>query len=74
MTDNVTQLNAPYVGEIEPDTILENNKGNFDEILLIGWNKEGDFRIAASNADLARALVLIESARDDVMRRIHGFT
>lgn len=47
--DNVIQASFPVAehGFIEPDKILENNKGAFDEVVLIGF-KNGEISVASS--------------------------
>lgn len=49
VTDNVIKVDFP-TGDltfIEPDKILENNKGAFDEVMVIGW-KDGLISVASS--------------------------
>lgn len=28
---------------LDPDLVLENAKGEYEEVLLLGWNKDGEF-------------------------------
>lgn len=39
MTDNI----VPIIPCLDPDNVLENAKGNYENVLLIGWDKAGNF-------------------------------
>jgi hypothetical protein len=64
------QFNGGYTGPISPDNVLSGGIGKLKEVLVLGWDNNLDLYLAASDADLARALLLVESARDDIMRRL----
>ena len=67
----VVPLETDYYGDIPPNDILSSalNEG-LSEVLVIGFTEKDDFYMAASAADLARHLVLIELARDVIMERL----
>ena len=47
--DNVIPFNGCTTLDIEPDEVLENNKGEFSHVLLMGWSKEDGALIVASS-------------------------
>ena len=51
---NVTRLDIP------PDRVLEENKGSFEGVVLLGFDHEGEFIAASSYADGATVLWLME--------------
>jgi len=34
--------------QFDPDSVLENNKGKFKDVLLIGWTPEGNIKLVPS--------------------------
>ena len=47
-----TLLSAPIIrfpGPMTPDEILEAAKGDYEDLLLIGWNKNGDMQVYTSS-------------------------
>lgn len=56
---NVTRLNLP------PDRVLQNAMGQFDEdgVVIMGYDKDGDFYFASSIADGGTVLWLIEQCK-----------
>jgi len=61
MTDNVIPLGNVTRLDVPPDRILEEAKGKFDKgVVLIGWDKDGEFTFASSIADGGTVLWLTE--------------
>ena len=50
-----------------PDAILEEAKGEFESVLLIGWNKDGSFDARGSIADGPNLLWLVEAFKTQLM-------
>jgi len=54
----------PFTGitrlDLDPDIILENNKGQFEGVVLMGWNKDGEEVFASTYADGGTVLWLLE--------------
>jgi len=38
-----------FPGPMTPDEILEAAKGDYEDLLLIGWNKNGDMQVYTSS-------------------------
>jgi len=58
----VTQLDLP------PDRILENNKGQLETVLILGFDKDGDFISATNKADGGEVLWLLELCKHRLMQ------
>ena len=55
---------GPTLLDISPDQILENNKGIFESLVLMGYGEEtGKFILASSRADLRQILWLAEEVK-----------
>ena len=54
----------PFTGitklDLDPDTILENNKGKLEGVVIMGWDKDGREVFASSYADGGTVLWLVE--------------
>jgi hypothetical protein len=54
----------PFTGitklDLDPDTILENNKGKLEGVVIMGWDKNGKEYFASSYADGGTVLWLVE--------------
>ncbi len=46
--------------DLDPDTILENNKGKLEGVVIMGWDKNGKEYFASSYADGGTVLWLVE--------------
>ena len=67
MADNVHKLEVVTVGPgyvIPPDTILGNNVGKLDELVLIGIDKDGDLVICGSHDNLRTLWRIVQAQRD----------
>lgn len=65
---DVVQLKLVDVGdsfEIAPDTVLENNKGKYQEVVVIGFGEDG-VSVAGSHSCL-NALWLIEKGKRELL-------
>ena len=63
MDDNVVRFGGVTTLPLDPDRILEAAKGQLSEVVILGWEKAEDgtgaFYMAASDADLSRASMLL---------------
>ena len=57
----VTRLDLP------PDKILEEAKGEFEGVVVMGWNKDGSLYFASSYADGGDVLWLLEACKKVLM-------
>ena len=74
MTDNVLRLVPETVGadyKFEPDTILEEAKGQLTEVVVIGMDKDGDIYISASH-NSGSANMLLDCGKAEIIRRATG--
>lgn len=60
---DVVVLNVVTRLDLPPDRILESAKDKLDGVVLIGWDKDGDFYFASSYAAGTEALWLLEKAK-----------
>ena len=66
---NATQrLNAPLTDavELEPDQVLEGNKGKFQEVVICGFDQNGEIAICSSHGS-REALWILERAKTHLM-------
>lgn len=47
--DNVIPFDGYTTLDIDPDSVLENNKGEFSRVMVIGWGKENGELVVASS-------------------------
>jgi hypothetical protein len=55
---------------IEPDTLLEDAKGALTDAIIIGMDNDGDFYMTHSSEDVARLLLMLEVAKNDLTRGV----
>lgn len=55
---SVVEFRGITTQPIETDKILDAAKGHLSDVLVLGWDKDGKFYAAASDADLKHALYL----------------
>jgi hypothetical protein len=52
----------------DPDTVLEEAKGEFESVMVIGWDNDGEFAVSASgNLKAMDCLWLVEAYRFNLM-------
>lgn len=58
--------------DLDPNLVLEGAHDELTEVLVLGWHNDESFWFGGSDADLARALVLLKRAEryiiDQVMK------
>jgi len=68
MDDNVTKF-YPANAAISADNVLEQAMGRYSEVLIIGWDKDGEFdaRATLGLKDGGDALWLVEAFKHKLM-------
>lgn len=54
--------------DLDADTLLENNKGNFKHLLLIGYDNDEEFIFGSTIANGGDVLWLLEVAKIQLLR------
>lgn len=63
---NVISMNGgilPDHAHIDPDEILENNKGRFSTVVILGWGLEDDLLQICATDGVADTVLLLEQAK-----------
>ena len=63
MNDKILPFTGGTTADIDPDTILENNKGEYECVVMIGYTKMGAERLVSSTGDSALMVWLLERAK-----------
>ena len=67
MSDKIIPFTGETDVEINPDDILENNKGEFECVIIIGYTKQGAERLVSSTGDSALISWLLQRANKLVL-------
>jgi len=67
MSDKILPFTGGTTADIDPDTILENNKGEYECVVMIGYTKMGAERFVSSTGDSALMVWLLERARKTIL-------
>lgn len=59
----VVAFRAPSRHDLDPDTILETNKGTFKHLVLLGYDRDDDFIFASTVADGGDVVWMLELAK-----------
>lgn len=64
MSDNVIRLDIPVRDDLvlDADTLLENNKGKFQELVLLGYDQNGEIAVCATHGS-REVLWILERAK-----------
>ena len=57
---NVISLNRKLNGEINPDELLENYKGVFENLIMLGEDENGEYVFVSSTPDREKMLFILE--------------
>ena len=60
---NVVQFHGITRLNLDPDTILENNKGKLEGLVILGYGKDGSEYFASTYADGSEVLWLLERCK-----------
>ena len=63
MVAKVIQFNGITRLNLDPDTVLENNKGKLEGLVILGYGKGGDEYFASTYADGTEVLWLLERCK-----------
>jgi hypothetical protein len=67
MTGKILPFTGGTTEDIDADTILENNKGEYDCVICIGYTKMGAERLVSSTGDSALMVWLLERAKKIIL-------
>jgi len=67
MNDKILPFTGGTTADINPDTILENNKGEYECVIMIGYTKMGAERFVSSTGDSALMIWLLERAKKTIL-------
>ncbi len=64
----VIQFRGVTRHDLDPDTVLENTKGQLKQFVIIGYDTDGDFFFSSTMADGGDAMWLLEVAKTKLLR------
>jgi hypothetical protein len=67
MSDKIIPFTGETDVEINPDDVLENNKGEFECVIIVGYTKQGAERLVSSTGDSALISWLLQRANKIVL-------
>lgn len=67
MSDKILPFTGDTTVDIDPDTVLENNIGEYECVVLIGYTKLGAERLVSSTGDSALMVWLLERAKKIIL-------
>ncbi len=67
MTAKIFEFSGPTKLDIDPDRVLKKAEGKLQGVVLMGYDKDGDFFAASSYADGGDVLWLIELLKKQLM-------
>jgi hypothetical protein len=71
MTDNIVKF-YPSNAASNPDNVLEQAVGDYKEVLILGWNKDGDLDVRSSlGLDYKDSLWLVSQFKSNLLRGIY---
>ena len=67
MTAKILPFTGGTTEDIDPDVVLENNKGEYECVVIIGYTKMGAERLVSSTGDSALMVWLLERAKKTIL-------
>jgi len=67
MTAKILPFTGGTTDDIDADTVLENNKGEYECVIIIGYTKMGAERLVSSTGDSALMVWLLERAKKTIL-------
>lgn len=67
MSDKIIPFTGETDVEIDPNDVLENNKGEFECVIIVGYTKKGAERLVSSTGDSALISWLLQRANKLVL-------
>ena len=68
MTGKILPFTGETTEDINADTVLENNIGEYECVVMIGYTKMGSERFVSSTGDSALMVWLLERAKKAVLK------
>ena len=69
MTGKILPFTGDTTEDIDADTVLENNIGEFECVVMIGYTKFGSERLVSSTGDSALMVWLLERAKKLILEQ-----
>lgn len=66
----VVEFTGAFHGRVEPDVVLEAAKGKLEDVIVIGWDKDGTFYMASSTGELRDMLFLSRLLDRELMEEL----
>jgi len=67
MTGKILPFTGGTTEDINADVVLENNKGEYDCVVIVGYSKMGAERLVSSTGDSALMVWLLERAKKVIL-------
>jgi hypothetical protein len=67
MTGKILPFTGETTEDINADTVLENNVGEYECVVIIGYTKMGAERLVSSTGDSALMVWLLERAKKTIL-------
>ena len=67
MTGKILPFTGETTEDIDADTVLENNIGEYECVIIIGYTKMGSERLVSSTGDSALMVWLLERAKKTIL-------
>jgi len=67
MTAKILPFTGETTEDIDADTVLENNIGEYECVVIIGYTKQGAERLVSSTGDSALMVWLLERAKKTIL-------
>lgn len=67
MSDKILPFTGETTGDIDPDDVLENNKGEYECVVIVGYTRQGAERLVSSTGDSALISWLLLRAHKAVL-------
>jgi hypothetical protein len=68
---NVVSIDVPTTLDVPCDKVLSSALGNdLASVVVLGWDKDDGFYIAASTGEIGEILLLLEMAKRETMEQI----
>jgi hypothetical protein len=68
----IVPFTGPTTLDLDPDKILEANKGQFEHFVLVGPGKDGKLRFCGTTSDLPQVIVWLERAKGEFLKLIEA--
>jgi len=67
MTGKILPFTGETTEDINADTVLENNMGEYECVVIVGYTKMGAERLVSSTGDSALMVWLLERAKKTIL-------